>query len=926
MNNHQPEYPPDSIEQLLRAHPITRRSFLLKTGAAGIAAAGLPTLLGAYGGSPTGITLHVPTSPMFVDSYAYVPVEINGEGLTIDDLDFVVVDGAVAGSISLSKDVTFDPNNPSIMLLGGYKPGVYTLNALKKGTSTVVATALFQVTDLWTETDVSPSRWFNGIIPASGSSPTWGTTTFDTPQNYRTIPALGTRRIAVILVDTADQRLPTGTAYTNLVTRWRQEIFDGFVGSDGVSRSVSQFYREVSYSNLTVSGQVISTPVHLAGHFTDYIPVPYPGSGDRVGDASVTYSASVITAIGNTVDLTSYNLFVFAIQGIESNPPRFAWPYGGSSVSLPTSFGTVTGRTVSMPIEWGPVTLSDGTILNYGSGRTYYETVTHEMGHTLNLPDEYHTPPTGRNGLAGVPNALSDWDPMDNEGPWPYFTIAHRMMLGWIPASWLKLYNFMSGITPASGGDLITLSPIERGAPPAGQYAGVEVRIADGLNYYFEYRRGQTSQLGDRSLSPVASVVGTEVRNGRDPDILMLANQPGGSNAVLSSPGQFYHEIDTSSPTYPADFRVDLVSINSDTAVIRVQYGVLGRPDPSIRPWPRDASNLWQSPDIEVRNARSEARPADWFNVPWVGHTNTIYATIKNRGNVSAPGVVVDFFYKDFTVTGAPEHLIGSDTQTLAPDEIRLFTQNWVPPAPGDPTRPYHYCVIVRIRPYTTPGGTAELSTSNNEAQSNYTRFISATASPASREIIDIIVSNPYDQPADCFLVPGQNNPLYRTYLEHYQVHLDPQTTRKVRMMMEYAPDAPLVDDAVQQSREKYLQQPNNLLISGYLMLPGDGKSPLDPDLQSGAQIVVVTGRKTMFESFTVNASGAGGQIVTVDDKQGVPGGNVIVILTTQGNETSITTEVDKGGNFHTQIPDGWEYAEGYYVPLTGYGDCTALS
>lgn len=124
---------------------------------------------------------------------------------------------------------------------------------------------------------------------------------------------------------------------------------------------------------------------------------------------------------------------------------------------------------------------------------------------------------------------------MEYEGTWPHFTIAHRMMLGWVPASWLKLYNFVSGVAPASGGDLITLSPIERGAPPAGQYTGVEVRITDGLNYYFEYRTGQTTQLGDQSLVPIASVIGTEVKNGRDPDILMLANQPGGSVASTAS-------------------------------------------------------------------------------------------------------------------------------------------------------------------------------------------------------------------------------------------------------------------------------------------------------------------------------------------------------------------------------------------------------
>jgi len=48
-----------------------------------------------------------------------------------------------------------------------------------------------------------------------------------------------------------------------------------------------------------------------------------------------------------------------------------------------------------------------------------------------------------------------------------------------------------------------------------------------------------------------------------------------------------------------------VVSANGNEAVVQIEYGTNGRPDLYIRPWPR--GDNWQSPDIEIRNARSLA-------------------------------------------------------------------------------------------------------------------------------------------------------------------------------------------------------------------------------------------------------------------------------------------------------------------------------
>ena len=72
--------------------------------------------------------------------------------------------------------------------------------------------------------------------------------------------------------------------------------------------------------------------------------------------------------------------------------------------------------------------------------------------------------------------------------------------------------------------------------------------------------------------------------------------------------------------------------------------GANGRPDPSLRPWPAAPDRPWQSPDIEVRNAKNATDPA-WANVPWVGNMNTVVAKVRNNGTVPLTDVRVGFRY-----------------------------------------------------------------------------------------------------------------------------------------------------------------------------------------------------------------------------------------------------------------------------------------
>ena len=214
------------------------------------------------------------------------------------------------------------------------------------------------------------------------------------------------------------------------------------------------------------------------------------------------------------------------------------------------------------------------------------------------------------------------------------------------------------------------------------------------------------------------------------------------------------------------------MSTGPDDAQVRIQYGTNGRPDLYIRPWP--GGDNWQSPDIEVRNARSAMDPAHWFNTPWIGHANTVVARYRNRGPVTCRNVKVDLFVKDYTVGGGPEAFLGSATHDVPPESITPFVEfeaNWIPPNDG------HRCIIARTPLFldTSVNPTlVELSDSNNMAQSNYTQYIAAAASPAKRGIAEVTLEQP---------VPGAGLDLRHA--------ADPRTVRRV---LPVVPRARVVD------------------------------------------------------------------------------------------------------------------------------------
>lgn len=847
------------------------------------------------------VTISVPRRPLFVGSYAFLRVDIDpASGIAFDDLAFSVPEGRRAGLISPSRDARFDAKRPTITLLAGHEPGDWRILVTQISTGQDIAKFEYHVTDRWRGKRRGPRLWFDGQNIRQEAGAAWGGGPAG-PQNIAVAPATGTRRIAILLVETASQAFPTGAAFDAIRDRWINELING-VTVGGVTRSARAFYREVSYGNFDLSGQIFG-PVALSGPFTDYF--------NDDGTPKGSYFQSCFTAGDALIDYTRFDTLLCVSQSVAATattPMRSAWPYASIGAWGPytTADGNVTRGVISMPADWGAT-----------GSRFAYETFCHELGHNLGLGDQYTPAVAGRNP--------GGWEMMHDDDPLPHFSIAHRMMLGWVPAGRVQGFNFQ-----ALGGAPVDQTVVLHAAeepPPAGRVSGVEVRIADGLNYYFEYRSGRAAQIGDRALPADGRVLGTDVASPpfvppfARPTVLLLPNNPDGDGPVLDTP-QNFRQTDFSTPGFPADFQAEVTGRTADTATLRVRYGVLGKPDPSIRPWPASADRPWQSPDIEVRNARN-AVDAAWFNVPWEGNANTVVASVRNGGTLDAPNVLVNFFVKNYNIGGAPEVFLGSDTRNIPAGATVEFSTPWTPPSQG------HFCIIVRIPIYLLPGGAAvEITEFNNVAQSNYNRFISRTASPPSRETTEVEVGNPYDKPTRVFLVGGQTNPLYRTYVETTWMWLAPGETKKVRVMMESMldPDKGRPEDVDPRDWDKFFNRPADMGLTAFVEDPHDDPRHALWQL-GGAQVQVVTGRATEFAGVDPGRNFVVGGVKALDGRGDVDGGTVLVTLSTGRGKSKKTTTVEaplRNGRFATEFQGEWSRMDLYYVPAPGFGDCKA--
>ena len=847
------------------------------------------------------VSLIAPKKPLFLGSYAKIPILINSNsGLTMNDLDLVVPAGKKGGIISFSHDGSFDSANPDIMLLAGYKSGTYELHAIQKSTNSIVAKGVFSINAFWTNELEGPSHWVTGDYELPGvAGATWGGGSFTDPENFNNIPAIGKRNLAILLLDTSSSRF-TQTEIQTVRNLWQDIVFDGRL-KNGKIISTAHYFHETSYNKLNIKGEVFG-PVELPGSWNDYLK----NNGD--------YKKNLFTACAEAGDsLINYLNFQHLVCVIKSvpatatTPKRRVWAHA-DAIEMELEEGNIAIGVVDMPADGNPFNLSI--------------TLAHELGHNFGLEDIYEY---GSHPPQIIARALGGWALMANQGGLPHPVLVNRMKLGWILKNSLKLYNFQ-----AIGGfvdETITLHPVELSNPPAGRYSGIEVRIAPGLNYYFEYRVAQTTHIGDQMLPVNDRVLGTDAMflenledAARRKPVMLLPNDIDGDGSVLGT-GQDYKEQDTSppdGPNFPTDFTATITNIDGVKADVRIQYGIYSQPDPSIRPW---NPPVYQSPDIEVRNARSQA-DAKWLNVPWENNHNRLIAKVTNRGALNAPNVWVDFYVTDYTVnrsgTQSLQTRIGYDNKDIPANKTVEFETIWMSGKAG------HYCIEARIRHYMTPGPNPVLEATeyNNRAQSNYDRFISATSSAPSREVALVKVHNPFDKTTTVSIrVVKSTSLLYRTYLEHTWLKLQPGETKDIQVMFEY------IDSKVTSwnpNLEQYIGKPNNVSIDAVIDEP-DGEPEQAPIILGGLSAQVITGRATKVTDFIFDPPKVYGRIKTVDTEDSVSGGKVILIIKRNVEKIEYQeSEVSEEGFFSIDVSGNWRSIQAYYVPSEGYADSTS--
>ncbi len=912
------------------------------------AVSGPASVLRAVGGDvvetrlPTGLTepvlLTMDPAPLFVGAYAPVHVDTAGSGLAFDDLELTVKDAAL-GAVSPSRDETFDPDHPHLLLTAGWRTGTGTVVARNRTTGEAVGRASFDVTDTWADPDEGPAYAVTGRCEAPVVRSAWGGGDAG-PQNVDIYKAPAAWRVGIVLIDTTTRPYPGASGGLNTMrTNW-SDAFSGGVTVGGVTRSVSGFWSQVSYGRLTMSlvGAKIAGPVHALGTWEDYFEVenkndlpdrwnPKPDTWKSFV-SSLEQANAVASAAGDplVLDLAQTDAVVFVVRTANRpfvvDPPtstsigRFVWPQQSTqTVKLNGSDRTLP--MVMMPEDWTAI-----------DGRQVYATLAHELGHSLQLPDLYLYDWMNQ---GNAQRQLDRWDLMDADGGLPELSLPFRMALGWVAKGEVRAFNFA-----ANGGvpilETVTLQALGRNPLPANGVRGVEVRIAQGRNYYFEYRNPQGTPMGDGSLPLGQVVMGVDVVSPKGPQnydnrpmTLRLYDDPDhvdDTDGVLTegaflSPGHDYRERDFSEGA-PKDFVATVLAVRPDSADLQIRYDSEAKPELSIRTWP-NGDHQWQSPDIQVRNAKSDADPR-WLNVPWGGNPNRVVATVKNHGGLEARDVRGYFSVKNLTTNAddqppaALEPLGLSGPVTIPAGQTRELEVQWVAPEGG------HYCVTVDIPLYEDPGDPAvhESSDRDNFAQSNYDQFWSESGSPSARKRFTVILANPTDAATVVFPRVRQTSPFYRTYLEHSWLRLGPKQERTIGVMTESLDGDPAWAAFVDRNRGVMWETPNLLEVSGWV------HAVCAPQCTGGVSLAVHSGRRTRFEDLRFYPEPGAAGVVRASDGTPANNGQVLMTAWREGEDPAkrltASADVQNDGGFfvyHAQLERGMVATLHY---LGGYG------
>ena len=149
----------------------------------------------------------------------------------------------------------------------------------------------------------------------------------------------------------------------------------------------------------------------------------------------------------------------------------------------------------------------------------------------------------------------------------------------------------------------------------------------------------------------------------------------------------------------------------------------------------------------------------------------------------------------------------------------------------------------MQIALYVDPdlAGAFETNIYNNEARSNYWRFVSASSSPSTRAGAEVLLANPFDGPAIVLAQVRQTHRFHRVYVDHQWLRVEGRESRPIQVLDEALAGFP-EGDAIGDLLEKELAVDNLVSVQGWAERP----FPSDcgaPSLTGGATIRVGSGR-----------------------------------------------------------------------------------
>lgn len=376
-------------------------------------------------------------------------------------------------------------------------------------------------------------------------------------------------------------------------------------------------------------------------------------------------------------------------------------------------------------IEYGGKSWPIVFVLEDASDAELVTLLSHELGHTLGLPDIYGVPGIECGGSAGcnTPSNFGTWGLMADDRAFTHFSGYSKVETGWVPNNSPNVVNLnLHQLLPFSNN--YTLRNLAEAGPNL-----LRIRITGSPSFYGYYVECRTEKagLGDENI-PEEGVLVTLVDDGspstaycqRHASLLAVSNVPNDICDAAMPPGETFFS------SRIGGLSVTPTGMNDDECTVQVTWnGGGGSIDPAILGaeqfdspdiWVDSPTNGWGKYGPLFQAIDADGAPIGPGDPARPGHTNRIYFRVWNFGTSDAHNVTVEVGVSQpltvglFCQVANPAQVIGSKTIPVLPPSATagpvVDYVEWVSPT-GQPAR-------IEVHVVSTSG---EITQANNRAR-----------------------------------------------------------------------------------------------------------------------------------------------------------------------------------------------------------------